>query len=396
MPVVIDVTSTDDPRDVVHRAVQALAEGKIVGFPTETVYVAAASARDAAAVCRLGELRGAANQPLTLVIRSVEEALDYAPGLSSLAMRLMRRCWPGPVALELPDATDESVLRRLPPVVQQRITPNGHMRLRVPGHTLLASVLRLVSGPLVMTAGRNGEGHGAATAKEMLERFGSQLDLVLDEGRCRYGQAASVVRIHGRELQIVRNGVVSDVNVRRLASWIAILVCTGNTCRSPMAEALLKKRLADKLGCGIDNLEERGVMVMSAGLAASPGGRAAEEAIKVMHARGLDLRLHESQPLGERLARYADLILTMTRGHRDAILSQWPEAAARTHVLARNRGDVADPIGGPHDLYQRCAEQIDGFLEEWVEELDEDALGLPICAPSSCGEQEASNGDGQH
>jgi protein-tyrosine phosphatase len=396
MPVVIDVKSTDDPRDVVHRAVQALAEGKIVGFPTETVYVAAASARDAAAVCRLGDLRKDGAQPLTLGIRSVDEALDYAPGLSPLALRLMRRCWPGPVALELPDSTEASVVRRLPLAARQRIAPSGHMRLRVPGHSLMASVLRLVSGPLVMTACRNGDDHEAATAKELLDRVGSRVDLILDEGRCRYGQPASVIRVHGRELSVVRKGVVSDVNIRRLASWIAILVCTGNTCRSPMAEALLKKQLADKLGCSIDSLQERGVMVMSAGLAASPGGRAAEEAIKVMHARGLDLRLHESQPLGERLARYADLILTMTRGHRDAILSQWPEASDRTHVLARDRGDVADPIGGPHDLYLRCAEQIDGFLREWVEELDEESLGLPICTPADCGDQESSNGDGRH
>src|SRR6476620_6283504 len=126
MPVVIDVTSTDDPRDVVHRAVQALAEGKLVGFPTETVYVTAASARDAGAVCRLGELRGDTSQPLTLGIRSVEEALDYVPELSPLGLRMMRRCWPGPVALELPDSTDDSIVRRLPSEVQQRISPQGH------------------------------------------------------------------------------------------------------------------------------------------------------------------------------------------------------------------------------------------------------------------------------
>jgi protein-tyrosine phosphatase len=135
-------------------------------------------------------------------------------------------------------------------------------------------------------------------------------------------------------------------------------------------------------------------MVLSAGLAASPGGRAAEEAVKAMHKRGLDLSLHESQPLGDRLARFADLILTMTRSHREAIVAQWPDAAPRTHVISRDRSDVADPIGGPHELYVRCAEQIDNYLEGWVNAIDEESLGLPICLQPNCGDEQPGNGNG--
>ena len=74
-----------DPRDVVHRAVQALVEGQIVAFPTETVYGIAASARNEAAVERLLEAKKRPkNQPLTLAIKSADEAYDYVPGISSL------------------------------------------------------------------------------------------------------------------------------------------------------------------------------------------------------------------------------------------------------------------------------------------------------------------------
>jgi protein-tyrosine phosphatase len=64
----------------------------------------------------------------------------------------------------------------------------------------------------------------------------------------------------------------------------------------------------------------------------------------------------------------------MTRGHRDALLRQWPEAAARTRLLSRSTADVSDPIGGPLDVYQRCAAQIDQYLEAWEAELDWDQL----------------------
>src|SRR5207244_9775652 len=96
---------------------------------------------------------------------------------------------------------------------------------------------------------------------------------------------------------------------------------------------------------------------------------AAAEAIQTMQDRKLDLTQHESQPLSERIVRFADVILAMTRGHREAILEAWPDAESRVHLISRGRGDVPDPIGGPLDLYRRCAEQLDAYLEAWMEEL---------------------------
>ena len=85
---------------------------------------------------------------------------------------------------------------------------------------------------------------------------------------------------------------------------------------------------------------------------------------------GLDLTSHESQPLSDRLVRFADTILTMTRGHRDAILSHWPDASMRTRLLSANQQDIGDPIGGPQELYRRCCEQIDSQIVEWLNHFD--------------------------
>jgi protein-tyrosine phosphatase len=137
-----------------------------------------------------------------------------------------------------------------------------------------------------------------------------------------------------------------------------------------MAEGMFRQRIAEKLGCKPDELEDRGILVMSAGIAAMMGSRASPEAVTVMRDLGIDLSSHESQPLTEALVRHADLILTMTRSHRQAILTEWPDAADRTKLLCRDGLDVADPVGGPADLYRRCANQIGGELDEWIKTIN--------------------------
>lgn len=377
-PLVIDTVAADDPRDAIHRAVQALVEGKVVALPTETVYIAAASALSESAVKRLTALRaGDLGGPATLAVRSAHDVLDYVPQMPPVGERLARRCWPGPVTLELADAQPESVVQRLPAAVREIVAPAGQIRLRVPAHDMVLSVLRLLAGPLVMIGARRADGADSVTGRDVVQSLGRDVDLVLDEGRSKFAQRSSIVRVDETGFEVLRPGVISETNLRRLASWMAVLVCTGNTCRSPMAEILLRKRLAAKLGVPINQLEDHGVVVQSAGLSAAAGGRAADEAISIMRERGLDLTAHESQPLVDRTVRFADLILTMTRSHRDAILAHWPEAEPRTFVLSRDGGDVADPIGGPAELYRKCAQQIDDLLEGWTAEIK-----LPGAKPS--------------
>lgn len=369
-PLIIDLKNADDPRDIVHRAVQALVEGKLVAFPLETVYVVAASSLREDAVARLSKAVGREGEaPLTLAIKSTSEAFDFAPGLHPVAARLARRCWPGPVTLEVMDGAADSAIRRLPSSVRQLVAPQGCMRLRVPQQELIADVLRLMAGPLVVAAAKAPGGEDPVTAQDVAKQLGSNVDVILDGGRCRIAQPSSVIRVDDKELRLVRPGPLGAGQLKRMASFVAVVVCTGNTCRSPMGEAILRQRLAEKIGCPLDELEANGVVVLSAGVAASAGGSAAQEAIGVMRERGLDLSQHESQPLGDRLIRFADLILTMTRNHRQAILSDFPEAADRTHLVSQDRGDVADPIGGTTEQYRRCADQIDSHLQRWASEL---------------------------
>jgi tRNA threonylcarbamoyl adenosine modification protein (Sua5/YciO/YrdC/YwlC family) len=372
MPLMIDLRSAEDTRDCIHRAVQALCEGKLVALPTETVYALVASALDESAIARLLEAkrRISGQPPLTLAIKSADEALDYVPDMAALGQRLARRCWPGPVTLVCSNHHPESVLERLPGAVKRAVSPAGTIGLRVPGHPCVLDILKLIVGPVAITSANRAGQPDPLTAQEVVSSLDDDVALVLDDGRTRFGQSSSVIQIRERGFDVIRAGVVSEQTLRRLASLSIVFVCTGNTCRSPMAEALCRSMLAKRLGCGVNELEDRGVIVASAGISAMMGGRPAAEAVSVMTENSIDLTYHESQPLSSQLVRHADTIWTMTRAHRQAILSQWPEASGRVHLLSLDGQDISDPIGGPVEMYRRCAEQIKLELEQRLNDLE--------------------------
>lgn len=366
---VLDLQHAGDPRDAIHRAVHRLADGELVGLPTETLYVAAAHALQPSAVERLGSAQPDA-APLSLALKSGGALLDYVPDLSDLGRKLARRCWPGPVVLAVDPPREESLLHALPAATRSAVGGEGdEVRFRCPAHDVVSEVLRLMPAPLVLSSERSAAG-GAETAAALSAQFGQPMALILDDGPARYAQPATVVRVRGDEWAIAEPGVVTETMIRRLAGDVYLFVCTGNTCRSPMAEGLFRRLLAERLGCSDDELADRGFIVLSAGLSAASGAPASGEAVELFRQRGIDLRGHASQPLTDRLLEQADHILAMTRGHRDAIVTARPEVADRVTLLARDGGDISDPIGGTPRDYEECQQQIEFHLRAILDDLE--------------------------
>ena len=153
-----------------------------------------------------------------------------------------------------------------------------------------------------------------------------------------------------------------------------LFVCTGNTCRSPLAEALCRRMLAARLGCAPAELPSRGVVVRSAGVAAWPGDAASPLAVDVAQEYDADLTTHRSRPVNPELLTSATQVIAMTRAHAAALAVRYPQMGPEPILLTGPDQDLEDPIGGDLAIYRACAETIrlhlDRLLPGWVAGLD--------------------------
>lgn len=142
-----------------------------------------------------------------------------------------------------------------------------------------------------------------------------------------------------------------------------LFVCTGNTCRSPMAEVLFKKML-----------KGNETVISSAGTAAFNGSPATDEARGVMKKRGLDLSGHKARRVNEEIVKESSIVFVMTQRHYDELVNKFPEHKDKIFILKQYAGfsedtDIFDPIGESREVYENCARIIEECLRKIINKL---------------------------
>lgn len=144
-----------------------------------------------------------------------------------------------------------------------------------------------------------------------------------------------------------------------------LFVCTANQCRSPMAQGLMQRKLEQE-----GDADE--ICAAWAGVDALNGCRATENSIKAMAARGIDIGEHRSRAITNEILENAALVLTMERAHAKAIRTLFPVHSQRVQLLTHMAGldgDVADPVGGTLERYNRTAQEIEELIEKGYTEM---------------------------
>jgi tRNA threonylcarbamoyl adenosine modification protein (Sua5/YciO/YrdC/YwlC family) len=358
------VATGDRPPDpeIAARVRALLARGELCALPTETVYGLAARADDPGALERLRALKG---RPSDLGFTwHVHErgAIERFPSLRPLARRLAERYWPGPLTL---------VLRGVPEGLDG-VAREGWTGLRLPAHRACIEVLAACDFPVAMTSANRHGRPPATDAGDVVEQFGGELALVVDGGPSRLGEASGVLALGPGRFQLLREGLLRIEDLRRTAGLRIAFVCTGNPCRSPMAEALARQLLSERLQAGHDggaSLASFGFELASMGVHAAHGAPASPGALEVLGERGVDLASHRSRPATPELLARFDRVYALTEAHREALRAQLPPGRHPPLFLLDPEGaDVPDPLGGPRVAYEQALVGIERALRRRLDE----------------------------
>jgi len=147
-----------------------------------------------------------------------------------------------------------------------------------------------------------------------------------------------------------------------------LFVCSGNTCRSPMAAAIANAEIAARLRIPVEALETVNVRALSAGVSARVGAPLTAEAAEVLRSLSVPVKPHAARNLTPELAEQAELIFCMTSAHRKAVVEMLPSVAFKTYCLDTET-DVEDPIGKGMAAYVACARQIQRLVQLRLDEI---------------------------
>jgi len=331
--------------ELIREAVDILKSGGLVIIPTETVYGIAADALNKKAIGRLYEIKKRPeDKPFSIAIDRKDRVEELAREVPLAAYKIINKFWPGPLTLILKGINQPSV------------------GLRMPDDEIALKIITGLNCPVALPSANLSGKPAPQGFEEAIKDLNGLVELAIDAGPVKLGTESSIVDFTVEPMQILRAGAINKEEINKVIGKKNILfICTGNTCRSVIAEALFKKMMREKHRDDVE-VYSAGVMTLS-GVGASQGART------VLAREGIDVSGHISHEATKEMIRKSDLILVMEKLHEDAILKIAPEVKNRVFLLKEfakideNNLDIADPMGKPVDYYEQVFASIKEALE---------------------------------
>ncbi len=331
---------------------KVIRKGGLVVFPTETVYGIAADVSNEQAMQRLRAVKKRGeDKPFSVLISQAGLISNYTSMTDPILYKMISQYWPGPLTVIVPSKKYEGQT----------------VGVRMPDHLIALKLVQesqcTIAAPSANISGKE----PPRTFEEAMVDLDGLVDVAIDGGEAKYGLGSSVVDLTVKKPKVLREGVIKQDDVDRIAKQKNILfICTGNSCRSVMAEYLLKDLVKDR-----DD-----VKVLSAGTSVFIQSTASAETISVLSDEGINAQEHISQPVSTNLLKKSDLIFVMTAAHRVQVLDRVPQVEKRVYLLrefgniaasSQSDLDIPDPIGKSHEAYAECKAIIHGAVKKVID-----------------------------
>jgi L-threonylcarbamoyladenylate synthase len=359
------VTSQDTPsKSAINRASKILRSGGIIIYPTDTLYGFGVVINNKKAVRKLYDIKKRdRKKPYSILINNIKQAEQICGGLTSREIEIFKRLLPGKITVLI------EAKKKLDIPGFEHLNKVG---FRIPESKLCQQLVQKVGSPLSSSSVNISYEPNIDETSEISEKFSSQVDLFLDAGPVYSLKGSTVIDLTVSPPVIVREGDVLKEDIKKRLNieisskvnrnFVVTFICSGNICRSPMAEGILKKKLEKSRF--VNRIE-----VNSAGTLNLAPTKASPEAVKIAKHHQVDIGKHLSTPIDREILDRANIIICMASYHHNIIVKNYPEYLNKVFVLKNmdleeDLADpsIADPIGMSEAFYEQIYQEIEGEL----------------------------------